>query len=124
MSRDPLLFLEDMETVCQAVLEYTQGVDQDSFFSDLMRFEAVLYNLQVLGEAAKRVPPALRDRHPSIAWREIAGMRDFVAHAYFALDRDILWSAIQDDVPRLHATLKTVVPAERARSEQKPPGEE
>jgi len=66
-----------------------------------MRFDAVLYNLHVIGEAVKNLPDDFRRRHPEVAWREIAGMRDFVAHAYFALDLDILWDAIRHDVPAL-----------------------
>ncbi len=66
-----------------------------------MRFDAVLFNLHVIGEAVKKLPLDLRERHSDIAWREIAGLRDFVAHAYFALDLDILWDAIRQDVPAL-----------------------
>ena len=64
-----------------------------------MRFDGILHNLQVIGEAVKNVPEDYRQRHPDIAWREIAGMRDFVAHAYFALDLDILWNALEKEVP-------------------------
>ena len=80
-----------------------------------MRFEAVLYTLHVLGEAVKNLPDELRERHGRIPWRKIAGMRDIVAHAYFALDLDILWDAIRHSVPELSEALPAVIESERRR---------
>lgn len=74
-----------------------------------MRFEAVLYNLHVIGEAVKKLPQSFREAHPEVAWREIAGMRDIIVHAYFALDLDILWSAIRDDVPHLRREVQRIL---------------
>lgn len=101
MSRDLRLFLEDIENACRKIVHYTDGSTREEVFSDEMRFDAVLHNLHVIGEAVKNLPNAFRERHPTVAWREIAGMRDVVAHAYFALDLDILWDAIRTDVPAL-----------------------
>jgi uncharacterized protein with HEPN domain len=119
VSRDPLLFLEDIATACRKVLRYTEGRARDEVFRDEMRFEAILFNLHVIGEAVKRLPDDLRERHPEIAWREIAGMRDFVAHAYFALDLDILWNALQIEIPsllpRVRALIATRRPGETAQ---------
>ena len=113
MSRDPLLFLDDIQSSCAKLLRFTEGRERDEVFADEMRFDALLYNLQVLGEAVKKLPPDLRERHPDIAWREIAGMRDVVAHAYFALDLDILWSAIRHDVPRLAERITEILAQEK-----------
>ena len=63
----------------------------------------------MIGEAVKNLPKQFRDSHPEDAWREIAGMRDFVAHAYFSLDLDILWDAIQHDVPTLFENVKDIL---------------
>ena len=102
MSRDPRLYLEDIEQACKKVQRFVAGLDQASFVADERTHDAVLRNLEVLGEAAKRVPPEIRAQMPEVPWRAIAGFRDFLAHAYFSLDDDIVWGAIQDEVPRLH----------------------
>lgn len=101
MSRDPLLILEDIESAAEKIGRFIEGRERDAVFSDEMRFDAVLHNLHVLGEAVKHLPETFRREHEDLPWREIAGMRDFIAHAYFALDLDILWDAIRTDVPAL-----------------------
>jgi uncharacterized protein with HEPN domain len=113
VSREALLFLEDIEKSCARIVHYTEGRSRDEIFSDRLRFDAVLFNLQVLGEAVKKLPLDLRQRYPAIPWREIAGLRDFVAHSYFALDLDILWDAIQHDIPALLASINEVIARER-----------
>lgn len=112
MSRDPALFLEDIEGACRKIVRYTEGRERDEVLRDEMRFEAVLFNLHVIGEAVKSLPDELRQRHDTIPWREIAGLRDFVAHAYFALDLDILWNAIREEVPLLLARIAQLRQAE------------
>ena len=84
------MFLQDIEQASQKIVRYTEGRERDEVFADEMRFDALLHNLHVIGEAVKRLPEAFRQRHADTPWREIAGMRDFVAHAYFALDLEIL----------------------------------
>lgn len=101
MSRSSLLLLEDIQKSCERIVHFTDGLTRDQVFVDEMRFDAILFNLHVIGEAVKKLPSTLREKHSDIAWREIAGLRDFVAHAYFALDLDILWDAIRQDVPAL-----------------------
>jgi uncharacterized protein with HEPN domain len=70
-----------------------------------MAHDAVLRNLEVLGEAAKNVPSAMRQMDDEVAWRRIAGLRDVLAHAYFGIDDDIVWSVVAEEVwhcaPRL-----------------------
>ena len=116
MSRDPLLFLEDIEKSCEKVVRYTEGRSKDQVFEDDIRAEAVLLNLHVIGEAVKKLPGDLRERYPDVAWREIAGLRDVIAHTYFALDSDILWDAVERDVPALLDAVRKIIRTE-SRSE-------
>jgi len=113
VSRDHLLFLQDIEQAGQRIIRYTEGRERDEVYADEMRFDAVLHNLHVIGEAVKRLPETFRQRYSDVPWREIAGMRDFVAHAYFALDLEILWDAIQNDVPALARQVADIARIER-----------
>ena len=113
MSRDPLLFLEDIEKSCEKVLRYTEGRSKDQVFDDDIRADAVLLNLHIIGEAVKKLPGDLRERYSDVAWREIAGLRDVIAHTYFALDSDILWDAVEREVPVLVNAVKRIIRKER-----------
>ena len=112
MSRDSLLFLQDIEKSCAKIIRYTTDMERDQVFTDEMRFDGVLLNLHVLGEAVKNLPLDLRAKYPDVSWREIAGLRDVVAHAYFALDLDILWDAIKRDVPALQNRIQQIIAIE------------
>ena len=120
MSRDPLFFLEDIEKSCAKIGRYTEGLERTEVFEDELRFDAVLHNFQIIGEAVKRLPEELRKRYSDVPWREIAGMRDFVAHEYFALDPDILWDAIRRDVPQLLSRLRNILETEKKEAREAP----
>lgn len=113
MSRDPLLFLEDIEKSCERVVQYTEDRSKDQVFEDQIRADAVLLNLHIIGEAVKKLPGDLRERYPDVAWREIAGLRDVISHTYFALDSDILWDAVERDVPALLDAVRRIIRAEK-----------
>ncbi len=113
MSRDPVLLLEDIEKACDKVVRYTKGRSKDDVFTDDVRLDAVLLNLHVIGEAVKKLPQDLRSRHPDVSWREIAGLRDFIAHAYFALDLNIIWDAVTSDVPEPRDAVKRIITVEK-----------
>ncbi|MGF1590945.1 MAG: DUF86 domain-containing protein [Pleurocapsa sp.] len=77
-------------------------MNQEQLRANELTFDAVVYNLQIIGEAVKHVPPEIRDRYPQIEWRKIVGLRDIVAHAYFAIDDQIVWDIIQNKLSALH----------------------
>ena len=96
MSRDIDLFLKDIADAVENILEYTSGIDYDDFISNKMCIDAVIKNLLVIGEAVKKIPDDIKSKHPSIDWRNIAGLRDVLIHAYFRIDDDILWDIVQN----------------------------
>jgi len=76
-------------------------VDESSFMSTPLIQHAVIYQLQIIGEATKRLSVGLRRQHPSVPWQDIAGMRDKLVHDYFGVDLDAVWLAATEDVPSL-----------------------
>ena len=81
----------------------------DDFLEDYKTQDAVLRNLEVMGEAIKNISKGLRKNHGEVEWKEIAGMRDRVIHQYFGIQWEIVWSAIKDKVPELRGKIETIL---------------
>lgn len=95
MSRDLSLFLDDILSSIAKIKRFTANMSQAELVEDERTFDAVALNLQIIGEAVKNIPDNIRESYPQIEWRKIAGLRDFIAHAYFILDDEIIWDVIQ-----------------------------
>ena len=74
-----------------------------------MIYDAVLRNLEILGEASKHVPNDVKALLPEVAWRELAGMLDWIAHGYFTIKEDVVWNAIEVELPLLLTTLQAFI---------------
>ncbi len=105
-------FVEDMIGFGERVLSYTDGLDRKSFVTDSLVYDATLRNLELIGEAATRVPDSIRVQYPGIPWRSIVGMRNRIIHVYLGVDDDIVWSVIQKDIPALLPQLREMLGAE------------
>ncbi|MBI5080230.1 MAG: DUF86 domain-containing protein [Chloroflexi bacterium] len=101
MSRDYRLFLDDIKTACQKVLRYTSEMSYEQFINDEKTYDAVVRNLEVIGEAAKKVPDEVRERYPDIEWKKISGFRDIAIHEYYNMDEEILWDVVKNRIPEL-----------------------
>ena len=108
MSRSLRLYFEDILSSCNKVLRYTKGLNYEQFIGDDLRFDAVLRNLQIIGEAIKQVPMETRSRYPTVEWRKIAGLRDILAHAYFSLENETIWDIVQNKVPLLREQIEVI----------------
>lgn len=101
MSRDEIMYLQDIAQGCEKILRFTDGLTQSELIRDEKTYDAVVRNLEIIGEAAKHISDQLRKQLPDIEWRKVAGLRDMLAHVYFGIDDDILWDVIQNKVPQL-----------------------
>jgi uncharacterized protein with HEPN domain len=106
MSRDWRLYLEDITESCEKVQRFTAGMERAALLADERTYDAVLRNLEVIGEAAKHVPDDVKQQMPGIEWRKISGLRDIVVHAYFGIDNEILWDIVQNKVPVLRRAIE------------------
>lgn len=108
-ARDAVL---DMLQACDEVLAFAEGSDLASLEVDTMRLRAMERSLAILGEAAKRVDASLRERYPSIPWREMAGLRDVLVHDYFVIDVDVIAQLVRAELPALRLQLASLIDTE------------
>ena len=92
----------------QRVFAYTTE-GKDAFLGDPKTQDAVVRNLEVIGEAAKNVSEGLKATHPDIPWKRIAGMRDKMIHAYFGVDLRLVWEVVERDLPELRRTVDSIL---------------
>jgi len=111
--REWRFYLGDMIKFAEKVLAYTHGLDQDAFVASGVTYDATLRNLELIGEAATRIPSDVRAAHPESPWRMIIATRNRLIHGYLGIDDDTLWSMIRDDVPQLLPQLKGLEDEER-----------
>jgi|WetSurSiteA1Bulk_404760.scaffolds.fasta_scaffold37544_1 uncharacterized protein with HEPN domain len=101
-SRSPRLYVDDIVQACQDIRDFTKEIpDADGLEKDRKTFLAVVRSLEIIGEAARQMPRSFKEKHPEIPWREIASLRNVIAHEYFGLDKAILWDVIKTQIPAL-----------------------
>ena len=106
MSRDQLLYVADMVAAGDAVLRYIDGVTFETFSTNDEKRAAVERQLFVIGEAAARMSPEWKDDRPAVPWRQIVGLRNLLAHGYWAIDAEELWDVARNKVPEFLQLLR------------------
>lgn len=109
MPRDYRVFLDDILEAVRKVREYTEGLSYEQFSADQKTVHAVVWNLQIIGEATKNLPREIRSRYPDLPWRDMAGLRDVIVHQYFGIKLDVIWKIIRNDVPLLESRIRGVI---------------
>ncbi len=109
MSRDYKAYLSDTLKAVQNVRKYTKQISYHKFCSDQKTVDAVLRNLEIIGEALKHIPEDFRKHHPEVEWKKISGLRDMLIHAYFQVDLQIVWDVIQNKLPDLHKKISAML---------------
>ena len=99
--RDPALFIEDILESIDAIEDFVTGCDYESFFADRKTYSATLREFIVIGEAIAHIPEEIRADFPDVAWRLIKDFRNFIVHEYFGIDPEIVWDAVEKELPVL-----------------------
>ena len=103
--RDVSDYLRDMSDYAEKACRLTRDLDYSAFAADERTHLAVVRCLEVIGEAAKKVPAAFRKHHPEVPWIESAGIRDVLIHDYVGINLEVVWKTVQQDLPALRKVL-------------------
>jgi len=102
------LLIEDIWEAVEKVERYVSGMDHDAFVKDEKTVDSVVRNLEIIGEAANRLPQNFKTQHSEIEWPKIIGLRHRIVHDYFNIDVEIVWQIIQEDLPVFKSKLSLV----------------
>ena len=109
MSRDHRLFLEDIAEACEQTSHFIAGMTREQFLADDKTRSAVERQVFVIAEACNQVPDEIQRRHPEIPWRQIIGLRNVLAHGYWRIDPNVLWSTATERVPELREQVRAML---------------
>ena len=108
MPRDYRVYLDEILQAIGKIRRYTTGMSLEAFSTDDMAVDAVVRNLEVIGEAVKQLPEQVRSKHPDVEWKKIAGLRDILIHVYFGVDVEIVWDVVQNKLPILERQIQKI----------------
>ncbi|OGY47393.1 MAG: hypothetical protein A3J65_00985 [Candidatus Buchananbacteria bacterium RIFCSPHIGHO2_02_FULL_45_11b] len=106
--RNIKLYLDDIKDAIGKIEKYSKNLSFNKFSKNNLVIDAIVRNLEVIGEAAKNISVKFKDEYKDIPWNEIAGMRNIIVHEYFNVDLEILWKTIQQDIPKLKKAIKKI----------------
>jgi len=110
MKRDYRLYFDDILESINRIKAYIKGITLEEFLRNDLIFDAVIRNLEVIGEAANKVPDSIKEEYAMIPWQRMVGLRNVLIHEYFGVDREIVWKIVSEDLP------KTIVLIEKVKN--------
>ena len=121
MSRSVIEYLRHILDETEYLMNRAQGLTYEEFMDDPTLKRAFVRSLEIIGEAAKQIPPKMKEKYSHIEWRAMAGMRDRLIHRYFGVDYEIVWDVVVNKIPALSQAIRHIIEAESTiPSEGKP----
>jgi uncharacterized protein with HEPN domain len=108
-TRRDLDYLRDIEDAIGRILDYTAGLTWVEYLQDYKTQDAVVHNLEVIGEATKSLSDEIRSQYPNIPWRDMTGTRDRLTHHYFGINQEIVWQIVEQNMPSLRNQIEHIV---------------
>lgn len=109
MTKDDLVYLKHILDAIVKIEEYSEGMDFEDFEKNHLVQDGVTRQLEIIGEATKRLSSEFRDKNPSIPWKQMAGMRDKLIHDYLGVDIGAVWETVEQDIPEIKGKIEDII---------------
>ena len=109
MQRDYNIYLTDILNSIEKIQGYMQNISYEEFKKNSLLTDAIVRNLEIIGEAVKQIPLEIKKENPSLEWKKIAGFRDILIHSYFTIDLEIVWDIVKNKLPALREAVEVML---------------
>jgi uncharacterized protein with HEPN domain len=109
MSRNYTVYFLHILDAITAIESYVAGLTEESFRQNRLIQDGVIRNLEIIGEATKKLPKSMTNRYPNVEWKKIAGMRDVLIHDYFGVDLERVWGVVKNRLPSLKKNITNIL---------------
>lgn len=106
--KDDLAFIEHILLCIDKIQQYTKNINSQDFIKNELIQDAVIRNIEIIGEATKKISKDLKSQYHEIPWKEMSGMRDKLIHDYFGVDVDVVWQTVKEDIPYLKSLIESI----------------
>ncbi|WP_456418414.1 HepT-like ribonuclease domain-containing protein [Methanocaldococcus infernus] len=107
--RDAKAFLWDILKSIEKIEKWSKNIEFDEFIKNDLLQDAIVRNLEIIGEASKYIPEDIKNKYPQIPWKRIVGFRNIVIHKYFGIDYEIVWFIIKNELPTFKTTIEKIL---------------
>jgi uncharacterized protein with HEPN domain len=115
-SRDYRDYLHDILDAINDIESFVDDLSYDQFIKDRKTLNAVVRSIEIIGEASKNIPEPIKQKYKELPWKQMAGMRDKLIHAYFGVDTETLWKAAKNNIPTLKAAIQKMLKEQEKQS--------
>lgn len=109
MKKDDTVYLRHILDAIGLIEEYTKGLSENEFLNNSMAHDAVVRQIEIIGEAAGNVSNEFQEKHANLPWGKMIGIRNKIIHEYFNVNYSIVWDTVRDDLPILQKSIKKLV---------------
>ena len=109
MKREYKLYLNDINDCIKKIEEYLKGISEDEFNKNKLLQDGVIRRFEIIGEASRNIPRALKEKNKHVPWSDMSQFRDLISHSYFEVSINRIWKAFKEDIPKIKEAMKKIV---------------